>query len=103
MTDRDGFALLLLACGVLLGTIAWEILVRRAPLQTQDRQDRSSSLSARVPALLCAFLCAIGAILILPWAAFLPSAQGEWLPGVLFVALISVGAWVALGREMGEG
>jgi hypothetical protein len=102
--------LVLLVGSVGLLTLAWGVLSRRALSTVPDAQERprpESRLAAVVgilPSLLCAFLCAVGAIWLLPWAAVLPSMRAPGLvSGMPFIALLSVGMLYALkGRGGAE-
>jgi len=102
--------LVLLVCPILLIALAWEISSRRASPTVRGTQDRPAPHPARVtltrtlPALLCAFLCGVGALWLLPWATILPSIQDPGLaPGILFITLLSIGVLYALkGREVGK-
>ena len=94
-----------LLVGLAVLALSWELVSRRRS------RGGASAIPLPPPAtqnkvlirLLCAFLCAVGAIGLIPWAAFLPTSEPSGLlPGLLILALLSIGALYAL-RNVGTG
>jgi hypothetical protein len=103
MPGNEPISLALLACFALLCAILWRISGRWREPAAREMPGRSPSSSAlhslHLP-LLCVFLCAVGAIMLLPWIAFLPAARlPGLLPGIGLIALLSIGAFYVLGRR----
>lgn len=103
MPGNEPISLALLASFALLCAILWGISGRWKGPAAREAPGRSLSGSAlhslHLP-LLCVFLCAVGAIMLLPWIAFLPAARlPGLLPGIGTIALLSIGAFYVLGRR----
>jgi hypothetical protein len=103
MPDDGPPLLALLTCAVFLIGLAWGTSSRRTFNAARDTQAPSTPrlapgmLTKIFPALLCAFLCGVGAAWLFPWAAILPSMRlPGLLPGVWFLALLSIAAIYAL-------
>ena len=96
----------ILACFVLLCTILWRISANgQWPTGRETLSHPRSSFWLRrvMPALLCAFLCAVGAVLLVPWATRWPLGDRVgWAAGIIFVGFLSAGAFWAMGRR-GDG
>jgi hypothetical protein len=95
-------ALSLLVCIVLVG-----IASRRTSSAEQDARDVPPTVTAPSSThlgILCAFICAVGAILLFPWAAALPQAGVQrLLLGIAFVVPVSIGALYATMRSSDDG
>ena len=97
MTDNGWLSAIPLTGLVLLLVLLYEVLVRRQR-KIKSSHVVPSAAPTRVPvALLCAFTCSIGAILLVPWAAALPLTNAPGLlPGTLFIAFLTIGVLYAL-------
>lgn len=108
MPSHDVPSAILLAGSVLLLTVLWSVLARRQSAGARDARDQplpsEKGLTGVLLRLLCALLCGIGALLLLPWASVLPRAGGSGLLlGLLFLALLGGGALYAVrSGEDGE-
>jgi hypothetical protein len=77
-----------------------ELLDRRSAAGTRDAACPAyPSLTPLLPALISAFLCLVGLLLLLPWAASL-SSQGDTglQTGIVFAILLAVGMLYASTR-----
>ena len=95
MTDGSWLSAIPLTGLVLLLVLLYEGLARK---QSKPSHAAPSTMPTRVPiAMLSAFVCSIGTVLLIPWAAALPltNAPGLLL-GTLFIAFLTVGVLYAL-------
>jgi hypothetical protein len=97
MTDHGWLSAIPLVCLVLLLVLLYEILVRKQR-KARPSHPAPPSVPAKVSvALLCAFACSVGAILLVPWAAALPlTGTPGLLPGILVIAFLTIGVLYAL-------
>jgi NADH:ubiquinone oxidoreductase subunit 3 (subunit A) len=82
---------------VLLLVLLYETLVRKQRKARPSHVDTHAVPVKVSVALLCAFVCSVGAILLIPWATALPlrGARGL-LPGILVIAFLTIGVLYAL-------
>jgi len=90
--------------GLILLLVLLEIAVRKNAQEDElSRPPPPAMRARRSVGLLCTFACAVGAIWLIPWAAFLPLTDASGLlPGILFVAFLLIGVLYAL-RDMDIG
>jgi len=98
----DDFSLVLLACAAFFAAWAWEAWSRHgspAAIEARRLIPRHVVLTKRFPALLCGFLCVVGVVTLIPWAAALPFSRSGLLSGGILGFLLFVGAHYALSRK----
>ena len=90
--------------GLALLFVLLEIAVRRNVQEDElSRPPPPAMRARRSVGLLCTFACAVGAVWLIPWAAFLPLTDASGLlPGMLFIVFLSIGVLYAL-RDMDIG
>lgn len=91
--------------GLILLLVLLEIAVRKNVQEDELSRPSPPALWARRSVgLLCTLACTVSAIWLIPWAAFLPLTDASGLlPGILFIAFLSIGVLYALRDiEIGE-
>ena len=97
MTDNSWLSAIPLISLVLLLVFLYETKSRQQPHIEPPQIDAPAAPKRASIALLCTFVCAVGTIWLVPWAAALPGTGASGLlPGVLFVAFLSIGVFCAL-------
>jgi hypothetical protein len=95
MSGDSQLSVVLLAGSLVSLLILVELVGHRInamPRETPSSGRNHSALSPFLPALVCAFLCLMGLLLILPWAASLSSQTETRLEtGIVFAILLAAG------------
>jgi len=95
MSGGSFWSVLLFAGSLVSLEVLLELVGRRTAARTREAacSGRSySALAPLLPALISAFLCLVGLLLLLPWAASLSSQRDTGLQtGIVFAILLALG------------
>ena len=93
MSGGSFWSVLLLAGSLMSLEVLLELVGRRTRTREAACSGQSySALAPLLPALISAFLCLVGLLLLLPWAASLSSQRDTGLQtGIVFAILVALG------------
>jgi NADH:ubiquinone oxidoreductase subunit 3 (subunit A) len=94
-------SLIFLVCSLLVYILLQVVSRRWLGRSTQQPIEAPTDprIARFLPTLLCAFLCTVGGILLIPWAGALPDVgRPGLLVGLPFIAMVAIGAFYALAK-----
>ena len=97
----DEWLPVVLSTGLFLAlAISWEIVSRRrTPQQDDPAVSPVPAVQTRHAAtMLVTFTCTVAAIWLVPWAMSMPTTGSAWIPGTVFLGLLTIGAAYALQK-----
>ena len=101
MLADDTPSLILLTCTAIVLIVSWEIAVRRPPSAKQTSRHFVFRVPPRLALILLGTLiCSVGLINLIPWITLLPGTPfRDLLPGIIFIALLTIGAFYGIGKQ----